>query len=92
MEMASKTSSNNTSISFWDKLYDWSLTGVDFSYDGNGGLECRDHVTFNQRLNETLIGMGVPSLAYLLYYAYSKIMTSKPQKQINVVSTYALTN
>ena len=90
--MASKTSSNNTSISFWDKLYDWSLTGVDFSYDGNGGLECRDHVTFNQRLNETLIGMGVPSLAYLLYYAYSKIMTSKPQKQINVVSTYALTN
>ena len=78
---------NVTEISFWNKMYDWSLAGIDFKYDGNGGIECRDHVSFNRRINETLLGMGVPSLMYLLYFIYCKLFTtSSPQKQTYVVS------
>jgi len=76
---------NVTEISFWNKMYDWSLAGIDFKYDGNGGIECRDHVSFNRRINETLLGMGVPSLMYLLYFIYCKLFTtSSPQKQTYV--------
>jgi len=73
---------NITEITFWNKWYDWSVSGVDFNYEGNGGIECRDHVSFNRRVNETLLGMGVPSLAYILYLIYSTFATtSRPQKQ-----------
>ena len=82
-----KIAENVTEISFWNKWYDWSLSGVDFNYEGNGGIECRDHVSFNRRVNETLLGMGVPSLAYILYLIYSTFATtSRPQKQTYLVS------
>jgi len=72
---------NNTSIGFFEKFYDWSLTGVDFSYDGNGGIECRDHVTFERRLNDTLIGMGVPSFAYLIYVIFNRFSGTTKSEQ-----------
>ena len=79
---------NNTSIGFFEKFYDWSLTGVDFSYDGNGGIECRDHVTFERRLNDTLIGMGVPSFAYLIYVICNRFSGTTKSEQNHEVSTY----
>ena len=87
MEGVKIAAENITEISFWNKWYDWSLSGVDFNYEGNGGIECRDHVSFNRRVNETLLGMGVPSLAYILYLIYSTFATtSRPQKQTYLVS------
>ena len=37
------------------------------SVPGNGGLECRDHVTLQRRVQETFIGIGVASVFYGLY-------------------------
>ena len=59
---------NFTSTRFLHKLYAWSLEGVDFSFDGNGGIGCRDHVTLKQRIIETMIGMAVPTFAYVFYF------------------------
>jgi len=61
---------------FLNKLYAWSLEGLDFNFDGNGGIECRDHVTLNQRIIETVVGMAFPTLAYVLYYLYFKNSTN----------------
>ena len=46
---------------------DWSYGGVDFDLPGNGGLECRDHVTFSRRIGETIIGVALPFVLYVLH-------------------------
>ncbi len=65
-------SGNKTSDDWWLNLYDWSVGGIDFSEEGQGGLKCRDHVTFSRRVAETAVGLGVPSLAVLLWKKCSK--------------------
>ena len=64
--------SNQTSISasaseFLHLILDWSHGGIDFSVLGNGGLECRDHVSLQRRIEETFIGIGVASGLYVLH-------------------------
>ena len=72
---------NFTSTRFLQKLYAWSLEGVDFSFDGNGGIGCRDHVTLKYRIIETIIGMTVPTFAYVLYFSCFK--NSKKTMSLN---------
>ena len=44
---------------------------------GNGGLECRDHVSFNRRVLETMVGMGVPLLFYSLHMKTSNSLQKR---------------
>ena len=80
---------NFTSTRFLHKLYAWSLEGVDFSFDGNGGIGCRDHVTLKQRIIETIIGMTVPTFAYVLYFSCfkngKKTMSQNKSDKVNFI-------
>ena len=49
----------------WWKFRDWAIGGIDFEVEGNGGLSCRDHVGFNRRVCETLLGIGLPLCLFL---------------------------
>jgi len=65
---SSSVGKNSTASNYYlDLVIDWTLSGIDFSVPGNGGLECRDHVTLQRRVQETFIGIGVASVFYGLY-------------------------
>lgn len=51
--------------------FDWAYKGVDHSYPGNGGLECRDFLSLTQRCWES----GIASLvaAAMLFYAVPRL-------------------
>ena len=52
-------------MGLWWKFRDWAIGGIDFEVEGNGGLSCRDHVGFNRRVCETLLGIGLPLCLFL---------------------------
>ena len=54
-----------TTMGLWWKFRDWAIGGIDFEVEGNGGLSCRDHVGFNRRVCETLLGIGLPLCLFL---------------------------
>lgn len=58
---------NHSSINKMDLILDWSYGGIDWSIDGNGGPECRDHVTTFRRALETCLGVGLPLALYLAF-------------------------
>ena len=66
-------------------LRDWSVGGIDFEVPGNGGLECRDHVSFNRRIWETLLGIGLPLSLFLLSRQRPR---QQPQKKAQVSQNY----
>lgn len=75
-------------MTFWQNLADWSLGGIDFDLAGNGGLECRDHVTVSRRLMETCLGMGVPLFGYFGHKLISK-ETSKEEATTQLNAQYS---
>lgn len=54
-----------------DGWFDWAYKGVDHSFPGNGGLECRDFLSISQRCWESVAASVVAALA--LIYAYPRL-------------------
>ena len=61
----------------WQEFQDWTIGGIDFEVEGNGGLHCRDHVGLNRRVWETLLGIGLP-LCLFLWQHTGKSQTKQP--------------
>jgi hypothetical protein len=75
-------------------ILDWSHGGVDFSVPGNGGIECRDHVSLTKRLWETSLGVGLPLVALLLNLYWLSRKPQQPHRvgeKFEVNRTYSLT-
>ena len=52
-------------------VMDWSHGGVNFSGPGNnGGVHCRDHVTPEHRVVETIVGLVFSFVSGLIGYRY----------------------
>ncbi|CAL1535852.1 unnamed protein product [Lymnaea stagnalis] len=59
-----------------DGWFDWAYKGVDHSFPGNGGLECRDFLSISQRCWESL-GASVVALLALIV-AYPRLQLPRP--------------
>ena len=44
----------------------WVTGGINFDLPGNGGVECRDHVTSKRRIVETIFGTAIALLALII--------------------------
>jgi hypothetical protein len=53
-------------------VMDLLVGGVDYAMPGNGGPECRDHVTRQQRVVEVAIAIGLSSAALILSWMFDK--------------------
>lgn len=54
---------NANDMTLTERIHDWTLGGVNFSDPEEGGLECFNHVSVNQRWLEAAIGAGVSLLS-----------------------------
>ncbi|XP_059163055.1 transmembrane protein 164-like [Physella acuta] len=59
-----------------DGWFDWAYKGVDPSFPGNGGLECRDFLSISQRCWES-VGASIVAVLALLY-AYPRLRLPRP--------------
>ncbi|XP_070173919.1 transmembrane protein 164-like isoform X2 [Littorina saxatilis] len=69
--MAEDANLHNTSNSYWYDLFSWAYAGVDFTLPGNGGSECVNFLSPQQRLVES----GLASLLafFICYKAYPRL-------------------
>ncbi|KAI8772294.1 transmembrane protein 164 [Biomphalaria glabrata] len=56
--------------------FDWAYKGVDHSFPGNGGIACRDFLSFSQRCWESLGASAVALIA--LAIAYPRLRLPRP--------------
>ena len=60
-----------SNMTYYDKLVDWSVGGVDFNVLDLGGLDCLYHVSMTRRIIEilggNLIGKSIFTPLILLY-------------------------
>ena len=67
----------------WWKFRDWAIGGIDFEVEGNGGLSCRDHVGFNRRVCETLLGIGLPLCLFLWNRTQNNTEQERQKKELH---------
>lgn len=53
--------------------FDWAYKGVDHSFPGNGGIECRDFLSIPQRLLESLAACVVAAIALVHAWPHLKL-------------------